>query len=105
LRVEHVGVEHRAPAVEIGVLDCLRKRAVHERAVHERVDPAEALDRLGRQVPALHAFGDVGAHLQHVARDAARCQPAFAISRHTSSDVIEHSDSLMIFPNIWAYSG
>jgi len=69
-RAEHVGVEHRAPAVEIGVLDCLRKRAVHERAVHERIDPAEALDRLGRELPALRALGDGGTHRQHGACDA-----------------------------------
>ena len=65
-------VSNTAPAVEIGVLDCLRKRAVHERAVHERVDPAEALDRLGREPPALRALGDGGTHRQHVACDAAK---------------------------------
>ena len=45
---------------EIGVLDGLRKRAVHERAVHECVDSAEALDRLRRELPALRALGDGG---------------------------------------------
>ncbi|MGC2948109.1 hypothetical protein [Burkholderia ambifaria] len=78
---------------------------MHERAVHERVDPAEALDRLGRELPELRALGDGGTHRQHVACDAASGEPALAVPRHTSSDVIEHSDSLMIFPNIWAYSG
>jgi hypothetical protein len=101
----HVGVEHRAPAVEIGVLDGLRKRAVHECAVHERVDPAEALDRLRRELPALRALGDVGAQLQHVACDAASGQPALAVPCHTSSDVVERSGTVVIFPNIWAYSG
>lgn len=79
-RAEHVGAEHRAAAGEIGFVDRLRKRAVHECTVHEGVDPAEALDRLRCEPPALRAPGDVGSHLQHFARDAECADPACASS-------------------------
>ncbi|WP_233410182.1 hypothetical protein [Burkholderia ambifaria] len=76
---------------------------MHERAVHERVDPAEALDRLRRELPALRALGNGGTQLQHVACDAASAQPALA--RDPTSYVIGCGRTARHPPDIPQYLG